>query len=966
MRILPALVFLSTLSTLSALLAGAPSAQPAADTHVLDNGTLRATFTNGRLESIVRIPTGDVVRFDGESFAVTVNGAMMDTAAADAKVSVGPNRLTATYTQRGTTVSAEYEMQPGWGFLSKRLRIDHVNQDAGGRTFRVNEVNTLIAGLAPRPIATLPLTEGRFGTILRLPAAGVGQQGASVFLVHQNPYNTLALADGHVRAGYAPDMDWRVDDGAFESDRLLVGLVPRSGRVMPASSVPEWTFVPDYDRYLREHATIDEAESSALVDAVRAFLLVHPKQSTRVHVPWCENDYQIDVATPAGWTEYQRILDTAAALGIHDTLFTGTNSALASLADNRDAWGWENLLFFGLGQKIRTGAWVPGRDPVPPALRTMIDAGAARGLKYMAYAYPTLPFLQDPAWTAWAGGRLGGYRGVDTGQRGFQDWWVDTLVNFVKATGAGGFSFDHWWIAIDDPAATSKYAQWYGARRILETLRRRLPDIVIDGRQQYMNFGPWTWLAGSYPHPTLTDEQPESFAAFPDLHTDRVSADRQRFAAWKYRVERFAPPEIVPGFITHQTERSDEQDVMRRDRFRPRDWDLLGWKYSLLSSIATAPFNHVVNFIPARDKDEFAAFSDGDKAFFRRWLDWTDTNADILRHVHPILGPPMIGRVDGTAAIVDGRGFVFLFNPNYRAIDAHVRLDASIGLTSGGRFVLKELYPEEGRLVGKPGAGFWHAGDEVVVPMGASEARVLELVSSDAAITAPMLFNFNARGRVTRSGGTLTVTGAVGEPGTSRDVVIGLPPGPAVTRLTVNGTTVPFRRPVGPDGPDRNNAIVEATVTFDGVSFERGHGVFPYDPAFAGGTLSGTVTVPARIPAQLHARQAAWPVPYTADDLRATWLGSDRLLLYAQIAEPDDSLSLTLRIDGQPVALAKAYNSIYAHSPKRTFVGWYADVSSLAPDVPHRIELTLPALPAGHFQGLFFENVEPEWTTRIK
>src|SRR6185437_11435237 len=153
----------------------------------------------------------------------------------------------ATYTERGTTLTAEYELQPGWGFLSKRLRIYHLNQDSGVRTFRVNEVNTLVASLAPRPIATLPLTDGRFGTILRLPAAGAGRQGASVFLVHQNPYNTIRI-DDRVRAAYAPDMDWRVDDGAFESDRLLVGLVPRSGRVVPASSVPEWTFVPDYDR----------------------------------------------------------------------------------------------------------------------------------------------------------------------------------------------------------------------------------------------------------------------------------------------------------------------------------------------------------------------------------------------------------------------------------------------------------------------------------------------------------------------------------------------------------------------------------------------------------------------------------------------------------------------------------------------------------------------------------------------
>jgi hypothetical protein len=62
----------------------------------------------------------------------------------------------------------------------------------------------------------------------------------------------------------------------------------------------------------------------------------------------------------------------------------------------------------------------------------------------------------------------------------------------------------------------------------MEELRRRVPDIAIDGRQAYHQYGPWSWLAGSYPHPTSDDEQPESFVAFPELHFDSVSADRQR------------------------------------------------------------------------------------------------------------------------------------------------------------------------------------------------------------------------------------------------------------------------------------------------------------------------------------------------------------------------------------------------------------------------------------------------------
>jgi hypothetical protein len=66
------------------------------------------------------------------------------------------------------------------------------------------------------------------------------------------------------------------------------------------------------------------------------------------------------------------------------------------------------------------------------------------------------------------------------------------------------------------------------------------------------------------------------------------------------------------------------------------------------------------------------------------------------------------------------------------------------------------------------------------------------------------------------------------------------------------------------------------------------------------------------------------------------------------------------------VAIRKAYNSIYGHSPKRTFLGFYADVTFLEPDREHLIEFLVPKLAPGRFQGLFFENVEPEYTRKIR
>ncbi len=921
--------------------------QPASE---LSNGLIRAGFSGARLESLLDLHSGFQVHFTNEGFSITIGGSKLSARDLTYRGCQSHNEsLSCIYDNLQYNIKVIYELKAGWHFVSKQILVE----SRRNLTYHVNEIEAFAASIAPAATEELPLSaRGSWGTLLRFPRTGAGAANTAygMFLLYQNPFNVWRKEGGAVSGTYVPDIDWAPSYGPFAADRFCVGLHSLSGERFPARAVPEWTFVRDYDKYLADNPQIDMAEADALLECVRAFLLYRPQKSIRVHVPWCENDYQIDVANPDGRAEYERIISRAAEVGCQYTLFTPANSELSSLAENRDAWGWENLLFFAMGQKLRKGEWDPARDPVPASLRKWLEYARSKDIRLVSYSYPSLPFMQNPEWTKWAGPKVGGYNGPDMGSRSFQDWWLGKLVDFVRATGAGGFSFDHWWIAYDN--ASSKYAQWSGCRRILETLRQRLPGIMIDGRQQYMNFGPWTWLAGSYPHPSLTDEQPESFVSFPDLHTDRVSADRQRFAAWTYRMQRFCPPEILPGFIMHQTERSDARRVMRRDRFRPRDWDVLGWRFSVLSSIGTAPFNHVVNYLPARDEDEFRAFSREDKGWIRDWLDWTDKNAPVLKHLKPILGPPMIGHVDGTAACLGDHGFVFLFNPNYRRMDAKFVLGALIGLETTKELVIEELYPERGRLIGHPQNGFWRIGDTVVLHLAGNQAVVLEIKPLPS-VPRPLLLGI--RGQAMLRGNSLVLSNVSGEVGTEREFSVLLPPRVRIAALTVNDTSLQFRQ---------NGNVVKGRVRFAGEEFTCSQPLWNYDPAFEGGTVRASFRIPRRILDQLNRRRQAWPVPYTDDDLRAPWLGSCRLLLFAQIAEPDDSRDITMKVDGQPVRMRRAYNDIYGNS-NRTFLGNYTDLSYLDAGREHVVEVIVPGLAPGLFQGLFFENVEPEYTTLI-
>ena len=77
------------------------------------------------------------------------------------------------------------------------------------------------------------------------------------------------------------------------------------------------------------------------------------------------------------------------------------------------------------------------------------------------------------------------------------------------------------------------------------------------------------------------------------------------------------------------------------------------------------------------------------------------------------------------------------------------------------------------------------------------------------------------------------------------------------------------------------------------------------------------------------------------------------------------SMPVMLKVDGQPATLKPAYTAIYAQAVKNTFVGWYADLSSLKPDVSHSFEIELPPLAPGQFQGLFLDTIETEFTKEI-
>jgi len=84
---------------------------------------------------------------------------------------------------------------------------------------------------------------------------------------------------------------------------------------------------------------------------------------------------------------------------------------------------------------------------------------------------------------------------------------------------------------------------------------------------------------------------------------------------------------------------------------------------------------------------------------------------------------------------------------------------------------------------------------------------------------------------------------------------------------------------------------------------------------------------------------------------------------YFTVKEPLQPDEIILLINGVPRKPLSANNGVYPYE-KRTFFGFYADLSDLEAEKEYHINLSLPNdLAPGQFQGLFLGNLEDEKTT---
>ena len=105
-----------------------------------------------------------------------------------------------------------------------------------------------------------------------------------------------------------------------------------------------------------------------------------------------------------------------------------------------------------------------------------------------------------------------------------------------------------------------------------------------------------------------------------------------------------------------------------------------------------------------------------------------------------------------------------------------------IGLADDIEYMLRELYPQAGRWIGRPGGDLWRFGYQVSLPIKGPEALVLEVVPVSK-IKLPALME--ATGNIAVDGERLVLTEVRGETGRTTELAVWLDGGRKITKATV-------------------------------------------------------------------------------------------------------------------------------------------------------------------------------------
>jgi hypothetical protein len=737
--------------------------------HVLENSKIRVVIDGerGGIVQITNPATGESHKASSQPFfARTTLGAFGAGDCRITRLERKSSRLEIDFAWEGFRVTVTYTLEGDAHFLEKEVRIAHEEAPFGLIDLSMERIR-----FAPGFCHQVKhyCTGGRgYSSFYDMCPVCLFLRGSKggVFMGIENPVFRMEDQGGEYGLAYEVGLEIKAGE-SYVSEPEFLGVYRVRGKEYHYEEFKRgvsWTrdtfaLPPNPDS-----SVLDWGEIEAMQQCVERRSPAYSPGCVTVLNNWASANYT------SAWEEYQQVMLSAKKLGIRSLMFADVFGLSGT--------DWRPPLDF----------W---RNPqADPNLDRVYEFAKRIGLQLGGYFSPC-----DRGAGRWKSDHLSDQR---------RDWIVERSSALIKKYDIGWWGNDFMEFNARDEAKDhghitpqgAVYMQWRNLVGIYRTLRQRFPQINIGLFGGLTSCGPWSLQYADYANLPGNDSHPNVFCPFPDIHYDHLYGNEERMRSWYGHNLLFYPPFKCRYSVGHLG-----QDGLHV-------WgDPDGWRYNVLGAIGTSTIlEHAYIPIGAELKDE-------DVNFVKKWTDWADRNIAYLRVRRDLFGEPAIGRVDGYAHVIKDRGFVFLFNPNHRAIAVKIPLNEWVGLTEGDRLMIKELYPREGcnHFVDHDGGLAVH-GRDLVINVPPQNVQVLELLPAEPSREEATLFGVAGKVRLNRNA-ELEIEDAIAEEGEEVTVGVRFNGSKNVTSVKLNGQAIPFR--------ETTKGAIACRLKFEGERIQR-------------------------------------------------------------------------------------------------------------------------------------------------
>ena len=352
---------------------------------------------------------------------------------------------------------------------------------------------------------------------------------------------------------------------------------------------------------------------------------------------------------------------------------------------------------------------------VPPAMESFYNYGKKMGIHVSSFSLPGLYFEDRPEWAS--RDKNGAVTEYMFGAKidcpacdDYMDHTLEVLDHVFTKYKPRWWGFDGRWLSYCEVPLYSNgkelgfdtchaenhghlpgdnlYKEWKNIENLLRELRRRHPAMCLEQYYGMKRGGPWAMRYFN------ADEN----------YYETNGVMMNRFQAWHNGNDRFRPVYKNMAAVIGKS---------------PKDFS-----NSLLSTISVTSY--------AKFGEGFHGLAlEENRTFLKTWRTWATKYHDYLKVKRDLFDCPGFKAIDGSAHIIDDRGFIFLFSNNYQgnAVRASIPMNRWIQLEENPQAVyqIKEVYPNKGKVLAT-----LRYGDQFLYDMAKDSAVVLSLEPAPA------------------------------------------------------------------------------------------------------------------------------------------------------------------------------------------------------------------------------------------